>query len=131
MTEWTIVPDSKSGVPHGTGGSNPSLSALRRGFVRQAGLEASLFELRPAGRACLLTCQAKLKERSLKAWRREMPDTVVRQAGLLGVCPITSIFLGFRPLFIFSSLIKCFIITQSIVSTSGSPFNNFVSTLSY
>lgn len=41
VTEWTIVPDSKSGVPHGTGGSNPSLSALRRGFVRQAGLLVS------------------------------------------------------------------------------------------
>gem|GEM_PF-1276037 len=27
MTEWPIVPDSKSGVPQGTGGSNPSLSA--------------------------------------------------------------------------------------------------------
>ena len=28
MTEWPNVPDSKSGVPQGTGGSNPSLSAI-------------------------------------------------------------------------------------------------------
>ena len=27
MSEWSKVPDSKSGVPQGTGGSNPSLSA--------------------------------------------------------------------------------------------------------
>ena len=27
MTEWSIVPDSKSGVGQPTGGSNPSLSA--------------------------------------------------------------------------------------------------------
>lgn len=27
VTEWTIVPASKSGVPQGTGGSNPSFSA--------------------------------------------------------------------------------------------------------
>ena len=29
VTEWTNVPDSKSGVPQGTGGSNPSLSATK------------------------------------------------------------------------------------------------------
>ena len=28
VTEWSIVLDSKSSVPSGTGGSNPSLSAL-------------------------------------------------------------------------------------------------------
>ena len=28
MTEWTIVFDSKSNVSQGTGGSNPSLSAI-------------------------------------------------------------------------------------------------------
>ena len=28
MTEWSNVSDSKSDVPSGTGGSNPSLSAL-------------------------------------------------------------------------------------------------------
>ena len=28
MAEWSNVPDSKSGVPKGTGGSNPSLSAI-------------------------------------------------------------------------------------------------------
>ena len=27
VAEWSNVPDSKSGVPQGTGGSNPSLSA--------------------------------------------------------------------------------------------------------
>ena len=27
VTEWSIVPDSKSGVPQGTVGSNPTLSA--------------------------------------------------------------------------------------------------------
>lgn len=27
VAEWSNVPDSKSGVPKGTGGSNPSLSA--------------------------------------------------------------------------------------------------------
>ena len=27
VTEWSIVPDSKSGVPKGTVGSNPTLSA--------------------------------------------------------------------------------------------------------
>ncbi len=27
VSEWSNVPDSKSGVPQGTGGSNPSLSA--------------------------------------------------------------------------------------------------------
>ena len=29
VAEWSNVPDSKSGVPQGTGGSNPSLSAIR------------------------------------------------------------------------------------------------------
>ena len=29
VAEWSNVPDSKSGVPKGTGGSNPSLSAIR------------------------------------------------------------------------------------------------------
>jgi hypothetical protein len=28
VAEWSIAPDSKSGVPQGTGGSNPSLSAI-------------------------------------------------------------------------------------------------------
>ena len=28
VAEWSNVPDSKSGVPQGTGGSNPSLSAI-------------------------------------------------------------------------------------------------------
>ena len=27
VAEWSNAPDSKSGVPQGTGGSNPSLSA--------------------------------------------------------------------------------------------------------
>ena len=40
VTEWPNVPDSKSGVPQGTGGSNPSLSAILRCaqnvFVREA-----------------------------------------------------------------------------------------------
>ena len=30
VAEWSNVPDSKSGVPKGTGGSNPSLSAILR-----------------------------------------------------------------------------------------------------
>ena len=29
VAEWSNVPDSKSGVPRGTGGSNPSLSAKK------------------------------------------------------------------------------------------------------
>ena len=28
VTEWSNVPDSKSGVPQGTAGSNPALSAI-------------------------------------------------------------------------------------------------------
>ena len=28
VAEWSNAPDSKSGVPQGTGGSNPSLSAI-------------------------------------------------------------------------------------------------------
>ena len=34
VAEWTIVPDSKSGVPQGTVGSNPTLSAS---FVQKLG----------------------------------------------------------------------------------------------
>ena len=29
VAEWSNVPDSKSGVPKGTAGSNPALSAIR------------------------------------------------------------------------------------------------------
>ena len=29
VAEWSNVPDSKSGVPQGTAGSNPALSAIR------------------------------------------------------------------------------------------------------
>ena len=37
VTEWSIVPDSKSGVPQGTVGSNPTLSAsLRQAYGWQA-----------------------------------------------------------------------------------------------
>ena len=32
VAEWSNVPDSKSGVPQGTGGSNPSLSAIDSSF---------------------------------------------------------------------------------------------------
>ena len=34
VAEWSNVPDSKSGVPQGTGGSNPSLSAIRTESLR-------------------------------------------------------------------------------------------------
>jgi hypothetical protein len=30
VAEWSNVPDSKSGVPQGTAGSNPALSAMGR-----------------------------------------------------------------------------------------------------
>jgi hypothetical protein len=33
VAEWSNVPDSKSGVPQGTAGSNPALSAIHRGFL--------------------------------------------------------------------------------------------------
>ena len=36
LSEWLKVPDSKSGVPQGTGGSNPSLSATKRRTVSRA-----------------------------------------------------------------------------------------------
>ena len=29
VAEWSNVPDSKSGVPQGTAGSNPALSAIK------------------------------------------------------------------------------------------------------
>jgi hypothetical protein len=34
VAEWSIVPDSKSGVPQGTVGSNPTPSAMLRGENR-------------------------------------------------------------------------------------------------
>ena len=36
VAEWSNVPDSKSGVPQGTGGSNPSLSASLQASVLPA-----------------------------------------------------------------------------------------------
>ena len=53
VAEWSNVPDSKSGVPQGTGGSNPSLSAIR---TESLGLllvkRVDLFRDVPKGNIC-------------------------------------------------------------------------------
>ena len=56
MTEWSNVSDSKSDVPLGTGGSNPSLSATEKtrrggGFLLKTDCRKLTFELAVGGRA--------------------------------------------------------------------------------